>query len=71
MLTQLNPDLSPEGLRRFGSPADASRVNRTAAALEANGIAVVRAASAADAKRIVLELIPCRVAGASRCLAVP
>jgi hypothetical protein len=33
-------------------------VTRTAAALEANGIGVLRAADAADAKRIVLGLIP-------------
>lgn len=37
--------------------ADA-RVTRTAAALEANGISVLRAADAAEAKRIVLGLIP-------------
>jgi hypothetical protein len=33
-------------------------VTRTASALEANGISVLRAAHAADAKRIVLQLIP-------------
>jgi hypothetical protein len=33
-------------------------VTRTAAALEANGISVLRAAGAAEAKRIVLGLIP-------------
>jgi hypothetical protein len=39
-------------------PASDARVLRTAAALEANGITVLRAADAADAKRIVLGLIP-------------
>ena len=33
-------------------------MTRTAAALEANGISVLRAADAAEAKRIVLGLIP-------------
>jgi hypothetical protein len=43
---------------RFGIPADEVHVRRAATALEANGIRVLRASSAADAKRIVLELIP-------------
>jgi hypothetical protein len=37
---------------------DEARVKRTAAALEANGVSVLRAADAAEAKRIVLGLIP-------------
>src|SRR2546428_2438995 len=44
--------------RRFGTLAEDLRITRTAAALEANGISVVRAANAAEAKRIVLGLIP-------------
>src|SRR5947207_3161792 len=44
--------------RRFGTLADDARVRRTAAALEANGISVLRAADAGEAKRIVLGLIP-------------
>ena len=44
--------------RRFATLADDDRVRRTAAALEANGISVLRAANAADAKRIALDLIP-------------
>jgi len=35
-----------------------ARVTRTAAALEANGITVLRAANSAEAKRIVLDLMP-------------
>src|SRR5439155_11689804 len=35
-----------------------ARVTRTAAGLEANGIRVLRATTGADAKRIVLDLIP-------------
>jgi hypothetical protein len=44
--------------RRFGTVADADRVARTAAALESNGIRAILTASAADAKPIVLDLIP-------------
>ena len=58
MSTDLQLDLDPSVKRRFGTVADAERVARTAAALEANGIRVLRAASAAEAKRIVLDLIP-------------
>ena len=58
MITQLNPNLDRDTQRRFGTAADDARVTRTAAALEANGIGVLRAADAADAKRIVLGLIP-------------
>jgi hypothetical protein len=47
----------PSG-RQFGTPADDERVARAVAALEANGISVLRATSAADARRIVLGLIP-------------
>jgi LUD domain len=43
--------------RRFGTVADDARVTRTAAALEANGIRVLRAPDATEAKRIVLDLI--------------
>ena len=58
MSTDLQLDLDPSVKRRFGTVADAERVARTAAALGANGIRVLRAASAAEAKRIVLDLIP-------------
>jgi hypothetical protein len=44
--------------RRFATLADEDRVRRTAAALEANGMAVLRAADAGEAKRIVLDLVP-------------
>lgn len=42
----------------FSAPAEEARVARTAAALEANGITVLRAQDSAEAKRIVLDLIP-------------
>ena len=58
MITQLNPDIDRDIQRRFGTAADDARVTRTAAALEANGIGVLRAADAEDARRIVLDLIP-------------
>jgi len=44
--------------RRWGTKADDVRVKRTIAALEANGITAVRVADLAEAKRLVLDLIP-------------
>jgi len=44
--------------REFATTADNARVARTARALEANGIAVLRVADAADAKDLVMDLIP-------------
>jgi hypothetical protein len=53
-------EVDPDGLLtlRWGTRADDVRVKRTIAALEANGITVLRASDAAAAKRIVLDLIP-------------
>jgi hypothetical protein len=56
--TELQLDLDPSIKREFGTVADSERVARTAAALEGNGIRAIRAANAAEAKRIVLDLIP-------------
>jgi L-lactate utilization protein LutC len=58
LITELKPDLDPDMQQRFGIAANDDRVTRTAAALEANGIGVIRAADAAEAKRIVLGLVP-------------
>jgi hypothetical protein len=58
LTTELNPDLDPDIQRRFATPADDAVVRRTANALQANGIDVLRAADAAAAKEIVLSLIP-------------
>src|SRR5437764_9895793 len=58
MINELQPDLERSISRRFGTLADDARVRRTAAALEANGMSVLRASDAAEAKRIVLGLIP-------------
>ena len=58
MITEIQPDLDPSITRRFGTVAGDARVRRTTAALEANGISVLRASDAAEAKRIVLGLIP-------------
>jgi len=44
--------------RRFATLADEDRVKRVSAALEANGMTVLRAADGADAMDIVLGLIP-------------
>lgn len=56
-MTELQ-DLDGSISRRFATVGDEARVTRTAAALEENGISVLRAADAAEAKRIVLGLIP-------------
>ncbi|TMA07229.1 MAG: hypothetical protein E6J94_05610 [Methanobacteriota archaeon] len=58
MTTELYTGLDRSIRRRFGTLADDARVRRTLAALEANGISVLRAADVAEAKRIVLGLIP-------------
>jgi len=58
MVTKLQPEFDRVVSRRFGTLSDEARVQRTAAALEANGINVIRAASATEAKRIALGLIP-------------
>ena len=52
--TNVNESLS----REFATAADDARIARVAAALEANGIAVHRVADAADAKDLVMDLIP-------------
>ncbi|HEV8648029.1 MAG TPA: LUD domain-containing protein [Actinomycetes bacterium] len=57
MSTEVQLDLDQSIKGRFGTVADDARVTRTAAALEANGIRVLRAADAAEAKRIVLGLL--------------
>ena len=51
-------DLDRSVSTRFARLADEVRVQRAAAALEGNGINVLRAADAAGAKRVVLDLIP-------------
>ena len=73
MTTDIRLDLDESIQRRFGTVADGARVTRTAAALEANGIRVLRAGNAAEAKQIVLDLIPDGAqvhSGASRSLDV-
>ena len=58
MVTDVRPLIDTSVSQRFGTLADEDRITRTAAALEANGINVLRASDAADAKRIVLDLVP-------------
>ena len=58
MSTELQIDVDPSIRRVFGIPAGEAGVRRATAALEANGIRVLRAADASEAKRIVLSLIP-------------
>jgi hypothetical protein len=56
--TEVQLDFDQSIKRRFGTVANDARVTRTTAALEANGISLLRAADAAEAKRMVLGLIP-------------
>jgi len=56
--TELELDLDPSIRGEFGTLASDARVSRTTAALEANGIHVLRAADAAEARLMVLGLIP-------------
>jgi LUD domain len=58
MITEFHLDLVRSTARRFATTPDDARVKRTAAALEANGISVFRAANVAEAKQIILDLIP-------------
>src|ERR1700716_3475460 len=58
MIKDLEPTLDPSLIRQFGIVAEDARVRRATAALEANGITVLRAANGEEAKRIVLGLIP-------------
>ena len=58
MSTELQLDLDPSIRGEFGTPASDARVSRTTTALEANGIHVLRAADAAEAKLMVLDLVP-------------
>ena len=62
-MTEVQPLIKTSSRRstpggQFAVPAEEARVARTAAALEANGITVFRAPNSAEAKRIVLGLIP-------------
>ena len=58
MIDEVEVGLDPSLRRRWGTLADGARVNRTIAALEANGISVHRVADGAEAKSTVLALIP-------------
>jgi hypothetical protein len=58
VIAELQLDIDRDVVRRFGTVADETRVLRAARGLEANGINVLRAANAAEAKRIVVGLIP-------------
>src|SRR5438067_658481 len=74
MSSGLQSELDRIPSNRFAAVADDARVTQTAAALEANGFSVPRATSVAEAKRIVLGLIPAGSQvyhGASQSLEVP
>lgn len=58
MATKLRPISDPSVINRFASPASEAQQLRAAAALEEHGITVVRARDGAQARKIVLDLIP-------------
>jgi hypothetical protein len=58
VVTELAIDIDQELTRRYGTAASDARIARTAAALEANGFAVLRAGDAAAGREVVLNLIP-------------
>jgi L-lactate utilization protein LutC len=58
MVMATHPAVGESTANPFATLADEVTVERTAAALEANGMTVIRAADAAAARRIVLGLIP-------------
>ena len=57
MITEIQRDLD-RSVTRYATLADDARIKTTTAALEANGISVLRAGDAAQAKELVLGLIP-------------
>src|SRR4051794_5081164 len=57
-MADAHPDLDRTVGSGFAAPADAARVTRVIAALEANGITVLRAQDRAEARRLVLDLVP-------------
>jgi len=58
LVTEVRPTIDRDIQDRYSVVADETSVRRAAAALEGNGITVLRATDAEDAKRIVLGLIP-------------
>ncbi len=57
-MVTLAPQRETEARIQFATPAGEAEVRRAVAALEAHGMTVVRARDAAEAKRLVLDLIP-------------
>ena len=57
MITEIR-QAGREARNPYASPADEVHVRRAAAALETNGFSVLRARTASEARRMVLELIP-------------
>src|SRR5436305_11434000 len=58
MANDIEVELEPEVRARYGALADEATVDAAAAALEANGITVLRAANGAAAKELVVGLVP-------------
>jgi hypothetical protein len=58
VISELESGLDRSLVHRYGTVADDVRVERATAALQGNGITVLRANDKAEARRIVLDLIP-------------
>jgi len=58
VIDQIQPQIDESTARKFGRPRAKEDLDRAAVALEANGFTVLRAANAAEAKQLVLDLIP-------------
>jgi len=58
MASDVEVGIDPELRQRYAALADATAVDTAAAALEANGLNVLRAVDGAAAKQVVLDLIP-------------
>ncbi len=58
MIDQIEARLDTPLTHEFGGPKSEGRIRRTAAAMEANGLTVLRASNAAQAREIVLGLVP-------------
>jgi len=63
MIKEVQVDADGQLTRRWGTKANEVRVERAMAALEANGMTVLRASDAAAAKPIVLDLLVDEVLG--------
>ena len=57
-MVTLNKNITPVSIEEFAKQATDEKIERTSKALEANGIKVLVAENAAEAKRLFFELVP-------------